>query len=469
MQKLLILLILCLLALHVHGKVLYVDGSIGNDSVSYAANSASNPWRSVGRAVWGSNSNTNTNASEAARAGDTVLVAAGVYNTNGVTNARYIPIYNPANSGTASAPITFRGNGNVELRSNQSSGRQPILGTHNRSHIIWDGFVINEAYVPTRPDTGPVVVWDSDNVTLQNLHVIGQIQTWGDNHNGIRLEYADNIILRNNRVEGFYESHGSCITTYRTGQLLIENNELNDAEDAIFIKGMNDGPVTIRNNLVTNTKNGIMLGQIGLSGQMSYVYQNVILNSALGGIIFIGYDGSTPAHVTVANNTIDGASLNSDGGGILLRPGYNGYRNLIFKNNIVTNSSAGVTIWGTEFNNNTSATSFSHNNYYNNSRDAWIGYSDYSLNGWSSAFNKDTIGTLTSNPSYRSANDYRLSTSSALINAGLDILDLDNDGSTTDPITMGAYITGSEIIGRTDEASPQPQTAVPPSSPQLLN
>jgi hypothetical protein len=469
MQRLFVSLILCFSAWQVHSKVLYVDGSNGDDSINYDNNSASTPWQSLGRAVWGSHSNTSANRAEAARAGDTVMVAAGVYNTNSATDARYIPIYNPANSGTEDAPITFVGNGRVELRSNQSTGRQPILGTHDRSHIVWDGFIINEEYVPTRADTGPVVVWESNNVTLQNLHVIGQIQNWGDNHNGIRLEYTDNIVLKNNRVEGFRESHGSCITTYRTGQLLIENNELSDADDAIFIKGVNDGPVTIRNNLVTDTKNGIMFGGIGLSGQMSYVYQNVVLNSSLGGIIFIGYDSITPAHVTVANNTIDSAALNSDGGGILLRPEYRGYRDLIFKNNIVTNSSAGVTIWSTDFNNNTNATNFSHNNYYNNSRVASIGYQDYSLNGWSSTFNKDNDGTTTIDPNYRSAGDFRLSTDSELINAGEDILDLDNDGSTTDPITMGAYITGDEVIGRTNETPPKDASEdTPPSAPFLF-
>lgn len=445
-------------------KELYVNAASGDDNVTYAGNSASTPWRTLGRAVWGSTSRNNPNTSQAARAGDTVLVSAGTYNTNAATNSRNDPIYNPANSGSSGSPITFRAVGTVHLQSSNSSGTQPIIGTLGRSHIVWDGFTVNEATVPTRRDTGPVTVWSSNNVTLQNLHVIGRVQNWGDNHNGIRLEDSSNVTVRNTRVEGFYESHGGGITTYRCRDLLLEHNEIDDAEDGIFIKGANDGPVTIRYNLVSNTKNGIMFGGIGLSGSMSYVYQNLITGSALGGIIFIGYDNLTPAHVTVANNTIHGASPSADGGGILLRPGYDGYQNLIFKNNIVTSSAAGVTAWGNEL----SATTFTHNNYYSNSRVAWIGYQDYSMSAWRSTFGKDNVGSSTVNPQYRSGSDFRLASNSPLLTAGVDVLDLDRDGSTSDSIAMGAYITGNEVMGRTSGGGGPAPTLAPPNPPTNL-
>ena len=303
---------------------------------------------------------------------------------------------------------------------------------------------------------------------MENMHVLGVIRNWGDNHNGIRIENSNNIVVRNCRVEGFNESHGGNITTYNVSHLLLEHNDLSDADDGIFIKGNNPGPVTIRYNYVHNTKNAIMFGIIGTSGEMSYVYQNLVVDASLGGVIFIGYNSSTPAHVTVANNTIHGASPSSDGGGILLRPEYSGYRNLIFKNNIVTGSSAGVTAWG----NGLDAMSFSHNNYYNNSRVAWIGYEDYSLSGWRSTFGKDTVGTVTTNPQFQSSSDFRLTSSSPVVDAGLDILDLDNDGSTTDSISMGAYVSGTEIIGIDPNAplatvTPRPPAATP--SPPTLN
>jgi hypothetical protein len=65
-------------------------------------------------------------------------------------------------------------------------------------------------------------------------------------------------------------------------------------------------------------------------------------------------------------------------------------------------------------------------------------------------------------------NDFRLCTASGVpdasctgastciengANDGLDVLDLDNDSSTSDPITLGVYITGDEEIG-IEEDSP---------------
>jgi hypothetical protein len=443
-MKLLVVILIATTPSYLCAKELYVNSTNGNDAVSYAQNGPDSPWRSLGRALWGNVSISSPNSGEAARAGDIVNVAEGVYNTTAATDARYVPIYNPVNSGTAEAPIVIRAVGTVHLQSNQSTGTQPIIGALNRSHIVWSGFTINEETVPTRRDTGPVVVWNSSHITLEQLNIAGIVQNWGDNHNGIRIEQSNNIVVRNCLIEGFYESHGGAITTYKTGRLVIENNDINNAQDAIFIKGENPGPVTIRYNRVNNTKNGIMFGGIGLSGEMSRVYQNIITNSELGGIIFIGYDSLTPAHVTVANNVIHVASPNSDGGGILLRPQYTGYNNLHFFNNIITGSSAGVTAWGTELN----ATTFSFNNYYNNARIAWIGYQDQTLTSWRNNFGQDREGTVTVNPRYTDYENFRLSSDSPLLTAGRDFLDLNGNGSTTDSIPMGAYISVNDTIGR---------------------
>ena len=63
------------------------------------------------------------------------------------------------------------------------------------------------------------------------------------------------------------------------------------------------------------------------------------------------------------------------------------------------------------------------------------------------------------------AGDYRLQSGSPARNGGVDILDLNRSGSTTDLINMGAYITGTEVIGRgsSDNApstEPSPPTSV---------
>jgi len=45
------LALLLALSFPVAAKNLYVDASSGDDSVTYTANSSSNPWRSIGRAA----------------------------------------------------------------------------------------------------------------------------------------------------------------------------------------------------------------------------------------------------------------------------------------------------------------------------------------------------------------------------------------------------------------------------------
>lgn len=462
------------IAANVQAKELYVNASTGNDSVTYAGNSAATPWRTLGRAVWGSTSIGSPNSAEAARAGDVVSVAAGTYGTSAATNSRVTPIYNPVNSGTSSAPITIRAVGDVYLTA--SAGAQPIIGTLSRSYIVWDGFILNEANIPTTADTGPVVVWESHHVTVKNARITGRVINWNDNHVGVRVERANNITVANNRISGFTDAgmNAACVMTYDVANSVFENNECSNSITGIFIKGDHPGDnlpqhgIVIRNNIIRDTTTAIQFGGIGSSTSLSpsYVYRNLIIDASLGGIAFIGYDSVSPAKVTVANNTFHriGASSNSEAGAILLRPGYNGYRELVFRNNLVTSSASGVAAWDTAFNANTTATAFSHNNYYGNGAAAYIAYRNYALNTWQSTFAKDTNGSRADNPQYVSSSDFRLASTSPIRNSGVDILDLNGNGSNTDSIAIGAYATGNEVIGpaaaQATVAAPSPPTNV---------
>ena len=109
-------------------KTLYVNASTGNDGTSYAANSESAPWRSIARAAWGGTSRNSPNSGEAARAGDTVIVAAGVYATNESGSSRNVPVLNPANSGTSGNPIVFQAapGARVEIRSAGYADRRSV-------------------------------------------------------------------------------------------------------------------------------------------------------------------------------------------------------------------------------------------------------------------------------------------------------------------------------------------------------
>ncbi|MCC6952673.1 MAG: hypothetical protein IT290_01005 [Deltaproteobacteria bacterium] len=59
-------------------------------------------------------------------------------------------------------------------------------------------------------------------------------------------------------------------------------------------------------------------------------------------------------------------------------------------------------------------------------------------------------------------NDFRLQSGSPALTGGIDFLDLNNNGSASDAIARGAYITGNETIGRTTGSAPD---TLAPSAP----
>ncbi|MES9975296.1 nitrous oxide reductase family maturation protein NosD [Candidatus Thiodiazotropha sp. LNASS1] len=468
MKKLLIFTSLCLAFSVAQAKTLYVDNSTGNDSTSYEANSSSNPWASLGRAAWGSTSLTNTNTGQAARAGDVVIVRSGSYNVSSGTGERYIPVYNPANSGTSGNPIVFRAEGNVVLSSSTNTIGEPIIGTYARSHIVWDGFILDERNINTKSDTGPVVIWNSDNVTIQNLTVRGITSSWNDNHNAIRIERSRDSLVRNNTLYGTRNAgrnrNGSSIMLYYSNNITIENNDISDSSGGIFVKGANGGPMTIRYNYLHNIDaEGIAIGGLGTASEQygGEIYQNIIRDSAAG-ITFIGYDSYSPANIDVVNNTF----YNCSNGGLFFKPSTNGYRDLVFANNIFVGNTRGIQA---EDISNLSSMTYRNNLYSGNGVTSRVNYSNYSFSSWQSSFNKDTVGSISTDPAFAdtAGNTLTLSNNSPAINAGVDILNLQGRG-TGASINLGAHITSNDVIGVTGTLPEPPAPSAVPPSPAVL-
>ena len=414
----------------------------------------------------GGGSRSEMNSAQAARAGDVVIVRAGHYNVTSGTGERYAPVYNPANSGSSGNPIVFRAEGSVVLSSSTNTEGEPLIGTYQRSYIVWDGFTLDERNIDTKSDTGPVVVWHSDNVTIQNLTVRGITSDWNDNHNAIRVERSRDVLIRNNTLYGTRNAgmnrNGSSIMLYYANSITIEHNEISDSSGGIFVKGANGGPVTIRYNYLHNIDSeGIAIGGLGTSSEQfgARIYQNIVRDSMFG-ITFIGYDPYSPANVDVVNNTIH----NCSNGGIFFKPNTSGYRDLVFMNNIIVNNTNGIQ--GEDIS-DLSNTSFSNNLYYGNSVQSRIAYNNYSLSGWQGSFNKDTVGSMTADPSFTDAteNNMTLAPNSPAIGAGVDILNLLGQGVSSE-ITLGARVTGDEVIGVATSSEP-PVTLAPPSPPLL--
>lgn len=426
-------------------KALYVNPATGDDAVSWTNNSSTRPWRTLGRAVWGSSSRSSPNAAEAARAGDTVYVAAGVYTSPG-TGIRYEPSYNPVNNGSAAEGyISFEAQGQVVLQLNSSNG--PVIGGYGKSYIRWKGFYINETNAPYRSDTGLITIFSSNNIVIEGNEVVGIATTVQDNHNGVRIEGSSFVTLTNNRIHGVtYDpsgwdtSHNAAgVMLYGSNNITIEHNEIFDSNAGIFPKGNDNYNIVIRRNLIHNCIKGIRISYSHPTLGQNLVYQNVIRDgNTRGETVGINVAENTNNY-TFANNTIDNVQ-----NGIYFSNSAN-QSNLVFRNNVITNTNNAFNAYVA----NSRAFTLDNQNYFNTNEWAYGGVIYYTLSAWRSAIAGDGASS-TSDPQYmdNAINNFRLRSTSPAINSGVDILDLNNNGNRGDAVNLGAYLTGNEQIGR---------------------
>lgn len=428
-------------------KTLFVNGATGNDSTTYEANSASSPWRTIGRAAWGSTSYTSPNASQAAKPGDVVQIAGGIYWETGDPNGgRHSVALNPVNNGTAASPIIFRGVGEVFVRL-QRGYRGGMIGCAGRNYIIWDNFQINDYYGGSTSDTGPVVFSNyASHCQLINSTVTGHpgsyyhgYPTYTDNYRGISLEPATFITIRNNVIHGFRGGQNEAgVMAYDSNDNLIENNLFYDNGLAIFIKGAHAGFTQARNvirrNVIRNNNSGIR----GLDFDDGLVYQNVIYdNSGIG--LWIGF--GTARRSQWVNNTL----FNNDRPIVAQGVELMGVQVL---GNIVASSPHAHYNWTNDSPAQQDVT-YNRNVYYNNARHAYYESGrTITFPDWQATYRMDVNG-VSANPMFVNpdAGDFHLQSGSPARSVAVDVLDLNRNGSTTDLIPAGAYVTGNEVIG----------------------
>jgi len=468
-----------------------------DNSTSRAANSAAAPWCHLARAAWGSTNRSSPNTSECARAGDVVHAMAGTYRTSSdgeggsLSNAEpdngWQPIYNPALSGTAGSPITFVATGGRVIlestpNSNEASG-EPVIGAKDRSHIVWTGdggdgwWYIDERNIDMRRGYASVVVHMSSFVEISYVEVNGMTQNWGsENHNGIRLEHTTNIELHNNLLYGIKNSPSSqnsaAIMSYATSHGNYHHNEIFDSATGIWPKG-GESPegahnIDIHHNLIYDiAEKGIIAKSMHANGEAAYVRQNVVYNCGTFCMYIYGddsaVDGLGPEDAVIANNTF----YHCPDRGMYLNAA-NRFDNIRFFNNIFMDVNGSVIY----FEGGVGDITFDYNNYYDY---GGIASGNSSLSSWqSSGYDPHSVVT---NPRFANAagHDFRLCTGSGLpaagcsgaspaLNLGLDILDLDGDGSTTDRIPAGAYITADDIIGTGGEGGGGGSSTTPPGT-----
>ena len=439
--------ILIFAPLSASAKTLYVDGSAGNDSTTYAANGPSSPWRTIGRAAWGSANRSAPNAGQAALAGDTVRIATGTYTAALSTGTgRYDVLYNPVNSGTSGGAIVFVADGAVAVQAPAWGG--PVIGASSRDHVRWTGpFLVDEAAILTAPDTGPVVFVNTTGSGVDGATIHGSGALWADNHVGVRFDSCNQCFVRNTRIDNFKSlqtatsRNGSGVMLYDSDDTLIEHNDISNCGSGIYIKAVfltsSQDRTVVRFNAIHDVLAQGLIMQHTTDGR---VYQNVIRDNPIG-ILFSGDDrpGHHPRNGIVANNTLDGNGVGIEHKGIK--------ESVRFLNNIITNAN---NAHHSDLEANPGDLDAERNDYFINPSGTFARFTggEYSFPEWRSTFGQDAY-SMTVNPMYVNpgSNDFRLSASSPVRNLGIDILDLDGDGSTTDTVNPGAYVSGAEVIG----------------------
>lgn len=478
-MKQLLVGLLCVFSLSVaEAATLYVNNS-GSPACSDATNKASNasgsPWCTVGRAAWGNATRATPSASEAASAGDVVLVTAGTYDTTQGSQNDNDTTYNPANSGTAGNLIEFRAVGAVVLTLSGGTWGS-VIGASSRNYIKWNGFTIDEANARTQMDSGTVVVESSTGVVITNCVLTGNLtgssgagvsQNHNSNHSGIRLNAATATTLSNNTITGYQTTvvngeNGNGIEVYNSyGGFDFTHNTISSVGTGIFVKEMTSGAIDgtnrIRFNKITTTSPGagITLHRMA-SGTATYqVTQNLIRGAQDGAVKLKAFDGTEgPRAASIVNNTFVGAlaggsesGVNVNGGLITADAAIKIYNNIFYNTTTgIYSQSQGIAAVGADADIDTE-----HNVYYSHTNMADLNGTTYTLATWKSGSGQDQVAPAagSSDPVFvnTGTHDYRLQGSSPYLSQGVDILDLDGDTSTVDNVPAGAYITGNETIG----------------------
>lgn len=449
---------------------LYVNNSGSpacSDATAKASNTAASPWCTIGRAAWGSTNRSAPNASEAAQASDIVEVRAGTYNFSGTIGNRWSVVYNPVNQGTSSAPITFQAIGTVRLTAPTTAS--PVIGCSTRSFVRWRGpFDLDEANIRITPDTGTVVMHAATGCVVDGVSIDGNgAPTYVDNHTGIRIENCNSCVARNNTIHDVlhYNSNlnGAGVQLYNSNDTIVENNYVYNSGSGVAVKGIFGANSQLRTIVRHNLLVGNLIGMYLAGTRDARVYQNVVRDGG-NGVQLTAQSPETddhPINDIVANNTFHSMSQAC----VLIIS--NAHQNVRIWNNICSNSTSRVFTIGNNPMPVEGAIDVEHQIY-----DGYGGFAQdstglKSFDQWKASYGHDSANpaSIQSDPLFvnESANDFRLCTgagapassctgASPAMTRGVDLLDLDNDGNTTEVIRAGAFVTNGETIGPSTQA-----------------
>ena len=251
---------------------------------------------------------------------------------------------------------------------------------------------------------------------------------------------------------------------YSVSDSTIRNNNIYNNYMGIFDKDNGENNKFYKNHIWGGSEAdhnactwGIRFGnnQGGGGSNNEQFFQNIIRNCELGFFSEVG-DSSESLVLTINtpkiyNNVIYGGDVYDRG---FFGTTDKAITSAEFYNNIIVNYNYGISI----FSSPASYEFVDRNIYFNVNLWNYDGYEgvDYgSLNSWNGATGFDSISITTDplfvNPTGSNPEDYKVREGSPALGLGIDRQDYNNDDDMSESINIGAYITGDEVIGFTED------------------
>lgn len=182
--------------------------------------------------------------------------------------------------GAPGKPVTFKSlPRHAAILDTRNTQGNPAIGVNGNSHVVIDGFVI-----PKPGDRGIVIFGSSrapvKDVIIQNNIIHGVFVGGFDNTEGIRLENAQDVVVRNNRIYDVYNtersSNAAGVKSYKVRDVLIENNEIYDVVAGVKEKEASSR-ITVRNNHIHRCAHGFVLNNqnTGVTEQIRF-HNNIV-------------------------------------------------------------------------------------------------------------------------------------------------------------------------------------------------
>ncbi len=352
-----------------------------------------------------------------AAAGDTVNIRVGTYTMRSVVgDTNWQMAFIPSNSGSSGNEITFQAYNNetVLFDNSVNAGKAYPVASYGvgwasvdgPDYIIFDGLDTVAALAGGSGGDGfckGVTIHNSDHITVKNADIEACGTSSSGNSHAIRLENAtyytiENNVLHNSKSTDDYNN--TAITSYESNYGEISNNTIYDCIQGIYFK-TGEEYTDAHHNFIYSCNRGIGIAKAsgGVGAHDMEIYQNVIINMTGAGIALTN---STLSH----DNDIYNNSMYDVGVGLWSQD--NEYYNYEFYNNLVVSSTL------TEY------------------------YGTYSYYGENS-----TTDTFI-NSGGTDVEDYKRSS-----------YPTDGRGGSYNDV-IGAYLTGNETIGYTDDNSSTP-------------